>query len=242
MLYTLFWVQAILALRQRWCRTVPALSLPSKVCFLIIFIAVAYVMWMTAFSVYRYTAPIELLAPLAIWLLARMLLSYDVLGFALAFATIIALTMNVCNGVLNQRGAWRQKSFQVDLPSIDDPKTATILNIGDAPQAWMFSFFPKEVAIASLITNFPESAQYVKQIKKTISSRGGKIYAVISALGTPEQNRMTVMHFRQAVTKYGLRILASTCKDYPAFLGGAYAPYQFCVMENSEEKNPKLSI
>ncbi len=63
--------------------------------YIIVVIVIGFVLWMKLFSIYRYLVPMELLAPLAIFILCNKLLPYDkarrVSAWAIMFATLVVL-------------------------------------------------------------------------------------------------------------------------------------------------------
>ncbi|WP_321795692.1 hypothetical protein [Caballeronia sp. J97] len=147
--------------------------------YMLAFMAIAYVLWMRLFSIYRYTGPIEVLMPLAIWMLLHRLLSQS-LARTVAIWTL-CLTLFLSN-VISQKSwghePWAKEAFRVDVPSVQQTGTATVL-IMSQPVAWILPWFPKPLAAAAVNANFPADVGYWKDLSALLDKRGGEIYAIV---------------------------------------------------------------
>jgi len=128
----------------------PPLNLAAR--FVLVFAAVAYVLWLVLFSFWRYLLPIEMLAPVLITALvgvivpaarmrrAAMLASAGLLG-------LIALTTRPADwGHLS----WDRELYGVRVPPIPRPDQALVLMAGTAPTAFMIPFFPARIPFIRL--------------------------------------------------------------------------------------------
>jgi hypothetical protein len=146
-LYTLAMVSLpLLAIGRRH----PPLNLAAR--FVLVFAAVAYVLWLVLFSIWRYLLPIEMLAPVLITALvgvivpparmrrAAMLASAALLG-------LIALTTRPADW---GHVSWDRELYGVRVPPIPRPDHALVLMAGTAPTAFMIPFFPARIPFIRL--------------------------------------------------------------------------------------------
>ncbi|MCX7089053.1 MAG: hypothetical protein NTV00_13495 [Methylococcales bacterium] len=178
-LHLLFIAWGYTLLRKRFSRNVMP-NLEPKAAFLLFFIAVGYVIWMKLFSIYRYIVPIELLTPLAIWILLHHLLgvaaAQKMAGRILKVGALVVLVGTNSWG----HKSWSQDSFRVDAPILQNPERTIILLVGGSPMAWMIPFFQKPIAFASLASNFPEGSAYAAHIRSMMSVRSD-VYMIADA-------------------------------------------------------------
>ncbi len=82
-----------------------------------VFFVVAFVIWLPVFSIHRYLVVLELLAPLALWLLLNAIVPTRLAGRVAAGA--IALAAMVALGGWNDWGhaGWSRTAFRVERPS-----------------------------------------------------------------------------------------------------------------------------
>jgi hypothetical protein len=121
----------------------PPLNLAAR--FVLVFAAVAYVLWLVLFSFWRYLLPIEMLAPVLITALvgaivpaarmrrAAMLASAGLLG-------LIALTTRPADW---RHLSWDRELYGVRVPPIPRPDQALVPMAGTAPTAFMILFFSR---------------------------------------------------------------------------------------------------
>ena len=187
LLYLLFlaWGGWTLSRRLRH-RDAPAME-PRRL-YVFAYIGIAFLLWMKLFGVYRYLVAIEMLAPLAVFMLLVHLLGHErgrrVTGWALGFAVFVVLM-----GATRSWGhaPWADPLYRADVPSITAPATTTVLTTqaGDGePYAWLVPFFPRETAFLGVRVNFPESRRYAQRAHEIIRSRGGPVFAIIAGDAT----------------------------------------------------------
>ncbi|GAB2868737.1 hypothetical protein GCM10027277_42270 [Pseudoduganella ginsengisoli] len=166
--------------------------------FLLVFAAVAYVVWVRLFSIYRYLAPLELLAPLLFWLLVHTLACADyarrLAGWLLLAASVAVLPFTTWG-----HAGWAEQAFSADTPAIEQPQHAVIFQASqDSPMGWLAQFMPREAAVVGLGSGFPESPAYVQHRQDIIAQRGGPHY-IMFPLATDQ--RATGMQRKTAIAR-----------------------------------------
>jgi hypothetical protein len=159
----------------------PASRLSARARFLLLFGLVAYLAWMKLFSIYRYLIPLEMLAPLMVWILVRRLAAPALAGrvgsWIVALATLAVFPFDTWG-----HAGWGAKSFSAQLPPIARPAATLVFTThGDPPMGWLATFFPRDVRVISIGAGFPETPAYVDRIQTVIASRPGPHYAMLAA-------------------------------------------------------------
>lgn len=185
-LYLLFLSWGAKALSLRFRRR-PAPSLDPRHRYLLVYVALSFLLWMRLFSIYRYLIAIELLAPLAAFILLAHLLGHEKGRRAAAWVLGVA-TFVVLVGATRSWGhvPWADPLLRAETPAIPAPASTTVLTVGEAdggPYAWLTIFFPREVAFLGVHTSFPASGAYVQRVHHVAEQRGGPIYALIAGFG-----------------------------------------------------------
>ena len=179
LLYVLFWwwAAARLAGRLRSSQT----PLDSRAKYIIVFVATGFVVWMLLFSIYRYIVPIEMVAPLVIFILLTRLLPYYKARFVAAWMLGVATFIVLAGGVDTWGHAgWENPAFQADLPKLDAPEKTTVLLAATAPSAWLAAFFPPSVAFTTIGGIFQTPA-FTARVHEMIASRGGPVFVIVDA-------------------------------------------------------------
>jgi hypothetical protein len=145
---------------------------------LTVFSVASYIVWQSAFCVYRYLAPLELLAPLMVVLTLVHLLSNP--GRSLA-ASALALGLIVWTVQMPpvERLAWSEDIFSVQLPAPAISKDAVVLLAGDDATSYLVTYFPPEVRFLRIAGNFAaadEETQLHRDMARTIDSSLGPLY------------------------------------------------------------------
>jgi hypothetical protein len=149
--------------------------------FLLLFGAVGYLAWMKLFGIYRYLIPLELLAPLMVWILFKRMVA-TVPARRIAGWVITVSTLAVFPFVTWGHAGWAAKSFSAEVPVMAQPASTVIfIAHGHPPMGWLATFFPKEVRVISLGSGFPESPAYVERINQVLASRPGPHYVMLFA-------------------------------------------------------------
>ena len=179
-LYLLFGGWAVSRLRGRKARP-DASRMDGRHLYLLTVIALGFWLWTVVFSVYRYLAPIEMLAPLAVFLLCTHLWPYArgrrLSAWLLGAATLLVLL----DGCSWGHEGWDDASFRADVPAIGSPADTTVLLVGIPPYAWLAPSFPEGVTFVGAWRDFPESPDYAARVHQLAASPGRSGYAVVEA-------------------------------------------------------------
>jgi hypothetical protein len=209
---------------------------------LLAFFALAYLAWLNLFAIYRYLVPLELLAPLAAWMVLTSLLPRE--WAAPAAAAMIAATVAVDLPRASWGHArWAASAFSAQVPSFPAPSQNMIFTVhGDPPMGWLATRFPDGLAFVALGSGFPESPGFVERVRQMTVARKGPLYVMLQAdRADPAQPRdgAALERARQAdgevlakggavLARYGYTLDGAGCKAYPAFIGQNRWTYQLC--------------
>ncbi|MYM70282.1 hypothetical protein GTP45_26255 [Pseudoduganella sp. FT55W] len=154
-------------------------SLAPRSVFLLTFIALAYLVWMRMFSIYRYLVPLELLAPLAIWLAWQYIAPRAQRLAAVVLALLAVGVFPIANW---GHAEWGDTAFSAEIPVIDQPADSIVFFAQpDPPSGWMATFLPQQVRVIALGTGLPESPAWRARQLAAIAERPGPHYLLLSA-------------------------------------------------------------
>lgn len=115
------------------------------------FFILSYLIWQHFFSIARYLAPLEMLAPLMIYLLLKELIKTAILRTIILFSLFSWLLLTL-SPIARIRAPWYETSFfNVKMPaSVTNTPEATVLmafpayvlNVNPRPQSYLIPFFP----------------------------------------------------------------------------------------------------
>jgi hypothetical protein len=252
-LYALALLFVVLWLAQKVRSRAAPSSLSPRARFLMVFGLVAYLLWMKLFGIYRYLVPLELLAPLMVWILVeRMAAPANAarIGGWLLAATTLAVFPFVSWG----HADWASPNISAQVPPLARPADTIVFTAhGNPPMGWLATFFPREVRVIALAGGFPESPAWLERIQSAIAGRPGPHYVMLAAapVATPPRrkgrserelselrerlvadaqarDRMTMAAAKTSVAPYGLAIDDSACTTYLAAVGATLSPFRFC--------------
>jgi len=146
---------------------------------LLAFVALGYLVWMRMFSIYRYLVPLELLAPLVIWLAWQYVgpRAQQLAGWALALLVLTALPAANWG-----HAGWADQSFSADVPAIAHPADSIVFFAQpDPPSGWMATFMPPATQVIALGTGILETPAWRARQQAAIASRPGPHYLLLSA-------------------------------------------------------------
>lgn len=242
MLYLLFGALALFKLRAAVRGDKPAMASPVR--FVLLFFALSYLMWLNLFGIYRYLVPLELIAPLALWLVVHSLMPAAVARGVAAYALLLAAAavFPVSNwGHSN----WRRDSFSASPPLIAQPAQSMVFTVhGDPPMGWLVPFFPRQLAFVALGSGFPESRAFSERVARMMAERSGPIYVMLEAdrhdpaaersaeeaQVARERNALVLEKAREILERYRITLNAASCTPYPAFAGTSRLTFQLCTV------------
>ncbi|EEF25948.1 conserved hypothetical protein [Ricinus communis] len=228
MLYLAGVALALRLLRDAIVAARPAAPLPRPAGLVLLFFGIAYLIWLNLFGIYRYLVPLELLAPLALWLAAQRLmapaLGRQVAGWAVLLATVATLP-----GVSWGHAGWTRTVTTVDLPPLPAPAQSLAFTVhGDPPMSWLVPSFPPALAFVALGGGFPESPAYAARAAAMMAARSGPFYVMLQAEG---DNQKIWPAAQEVLGRYGISFDPADCVTYRAAVGRNPHPYQWCPVQ-----------
>jgi hypothetical protein len=179
----LFWMSG----RSAKAETVAEADLRALRHFILIFMIVAFILWMKMFAVYRYVIVIELLAPLAIFVL------WDILGdrkrrqMLLAAASFLLILITLSPGNWGRR-PWSSDYFGVTAAMPPVAADSLVLTAGFEPMAYIIPFFPPQVRflrIQGFLTGPSDTPNNTDRLmQQLIIDHQGPIYVLYRSFDT----------------------------------------------------------
>ena len=144
-------------------------------------LAIAYVAWLALFSIYRYVAPIEMLAPLLIVLaLGSFAPRRLALVAGVLLAAMVAFTHSPNWGHLRHYG---HRFVQVDVPALPGLDRATVVLAENEPLAFLALGFPPTTSFLRIAGNMmgPPYPPYGmdREAARRLAAAQGPIYALL---------------------------------------------------------------
>jgi len=224
---------------------------------LVVFVAVSFVAWMSIFSLHRYLVPLELVAPLALWLLARRTLpaasagkwAAGLIAACVATGCCAAFAMIKHNYWSHER--WTRRGFAVEAPHMEQPEKATVLIVGNEPQAWRIPFLPRQASYIGIGTNLEDTLNsppgYDERIRQIVAHRGGTVYALFPGAqenascqcalswllwvprgGIDDQNRALTDTAEARLRNHGWQLQRESCTVHASYIGRGNYPFHWC--------------
>jgi len=170
--YTLGVIWAVRAVWVKFAGRVVTHMDPRAV-FLIAYIALGYFVWMKLFSIYRYLVPVEVLTPLAVFIMLTRLMAYHRArrwaGWTLGIATVVVVTGGASTW---GHDGWADPLYHAELPAL----------------------FPAEVAFAGIDVGFPQGPAYISRIHDMIETRNGPVYALLGGARNRRVEQVATMN------------------------------------------------
>lgn len=179
--YLLFWCWIVTIAIRRPVRGAAAALVP-RARFIVLFVAIGYVVWMKLFSIYRYLVVVEVLTPLVIWILLHRLLPYR---RAVRVATVLlgVATLVVVAGGARTWGheRWADPLYHAEVPTIEQPERTTVVLATTRARAWAWlaTLFSDQVAFTQIDSSFPGTPVFRERMRTIAAQRGGPIYAIV---------------------------------------------------------------
>jgi hypothetical protein len=155
--------------------------------FVLLFVAISYLVWLRLFSIQRYVIPMELLAPVIIWLaLHGVVAAHTARRIAAVVLTLLALAVfPVANW---GHAEWAERSFSAQAPALATPASSVIfITHLHPPMGWMAMFMPPEARIVR-VQGMPESPAYLQRMRAAIAERPGPHYVMLASSKNEKQS------------------------------------------------------
>jgi hypothetical protein len=153
----------------------------ARAAFVLLFVGIAYLVWMRLFSIQRYVIPLELIAPLVIWLLWHGVVRSAPLARRLAGVTLAVLALSVFPVANWGHAAWAGRSVSADVPPMAAPASSVIFIAHlHPPMGWMAMFMPPQARVVRL-GGMPESPGYLQRLRAAIAERPGPHYVMLGS-------------------------------------------------------------
>lgn len=178
--------------------------------FLIVYITISYFIWMRVFSVLRYMISIEILLPLASYLLFICLFKHkDFMARRVLFFSIVLTLFGGFSSWGHSR--WTDPPFNVELPN-DLESEAIVILAGSSPITWMASQYPKNISFVK----FGPPFNFDNQIRKKISLKSDKTYVMFGGFYNWREDN--TRRWSELLHKIGLLKSIKSCKFFTQFI------------------------
>jgi hypothetical protein len=127
--------------------------------FFALFFAISYAAWQQLFSIYRYLAVLELLAPTFLALTLAACLPNRRLSLGIS----LLLSLGICRSVIPAdygRQKFDDAFLRVKVPAIQDLDKSVVLMVSDEPTSWIIPSFPPSTRFVRISSNFIRPGQY----------------------------------------------------------------------------------
>ena len=194
-LYLLFVIFAIQLLIKK-IKNIPLIQT-----WLFIFFIFSYIIWQYYFSIARYIAPLEMLAPLVIYLLIENMINNQVVRYATITAVLTGIIYSLIP-IYGIRAPWYDKTFfNIKFPpTIANTEKATVLiaysayalTLDPRPQSYLIPYFPKAwnfIGIPMSKEKYLLNETTIKNIQTRIVDISHPIYLLTSDRNMPELYR-----------------------------------------------------
>lgn len=169
--------------------------------------AVAYLVWLKIFGVYRYLLPLEMLAPLLILVLVDRLALTRWLHGAVLGGVAVALLLTTKPATWG-RVPWADDYFGVPVPRIAEPRRSMVLLAGAEPLGYVVPFFPPEIPFLRLEGWFvgptARPNRHIDLMRERIRLHAGPIYVLF-------RTRYETQRAIDALTAFDLKIRLDEC-------------------------------
>ena len=194
--------------------------------FLLSFGIISYLTWLKMFAIFRYALVIELLAPLAIWLILDRMVRSSIARYAVAGASLLMIMATLSPADWG-RVSWVDDYFGAKLPVIEKPEDTIVIMTGADPTSYLIPLFPKEIRFVRIQSYFtgPSSHPngYDRLMEDIISIHTGRIYVLYRSY----ENIGAI----SALDAYGLDLESDSCQVFkPHIDSNTIDPLHFCAV------------
>ena len=147
--------------------------------FLLVFFAVSYIVWQTNFAVMRYIVPLELLAPILIIALLRLLLPWKAAHMIATIAAFASIAVFMHPSQIEHR-SWSSAYIDVKAPQFSNPDETLVIIASNKPLSYVIPAFQPGVRFVGLANTFSrldrKHHKSTKEILNVIESHSGPLY------------------------------------------------------------------
>ena len=181
---------------------------PAAELYVLLACAAAYVLWLIMFAVYRYAAPLEMLAPLLVAYALQRLPARTVVRHAALALVMIGLVATTRPGSWG-RVDWSDDYFGVKLPAVPLPQGTAVLMLGLGPTSFVIPAFPAHVPFWRLHSYFTSPYDpawgFTPRLRQKVAAHDGPLYALFRDFEEDESQR--------GLAAYGLALDRAGCRD-----------------------------
>ena len=216
---------AFMAVRRTAANLQPSLT-HHKGFFLLTAIVISYMVWLKLFAIYRYLLPLEMLAPLAIWLLIDRL-PFRLPARQMAILACLILWLVTLKPGNWGRVPWSSDYFGVTPPLLADPAKSMVIMTGVEPYSYVIPFFPAPVRFVRIESYFTGPSKppngIDRRMQQLITDHQGPLY-VLYRSNEDKQSRAALHHFN-------LQIKKEECQQMnPHIEDRTTDPFYFCAV------------
>ncbi len=190
--------------------------------FLVIAIAIAYVIWLKLFAIYRYLVVLEMLGPLAVLLICEGLPRRFALGAGLVIVGLLCLTTKPAIWI---RMNFTDRPVEVSLPPIADPEHSLVLIAGHEPLSFLIPAFPESMRFLRIDSTFTNPDQTAVPFNRLMKDQIDAHHGPLLALFIPIEQHDVV----KRLGNDGLALLADACQKVTSPIGAG--DYSLCPVE-----------
>jgi hypothetical protein len=203
--------------------------------FLLIGALIAYGVWLKLFGIYRYLLPLEMLAPLGIFLIIKAIPWRPVAQNCAACLCAILLLATVQPGNWG-RISWGESYFGVEPPLLADPDHTMVLMTGYDPTSYVIPFFPETVRFVKIHGYFTKPTDtpngFDLRMRDLVSTHRGPLYVLYRV-----DDKDTSL---AALNAYGLTIDWDNCQEMRPHIEENYkSPLNFCALTRTDISKEK---
>ncbi|MEZ0329789.1 MAG: hypothetical protein ABWK15_09610 [Dissulfuribacterales bacterium] len=183
---------------------------PASIRLVLAFCAISYLLWLKVFAIYRYIVPLEMFAPLALFLLFYAVMQNLRQSFRIwwLFAAVLLVTTKP---LAWDRVPWQPNAkdyFGVQLPHIPDANHTLVLMTGYEPMAYLIPYFPSNIPFLRIHSYFTGPSDhpngYDLLMQRRIFEHSGPIYVLYRSM-----DETTAV---SATKAYGLHLIKDECQ------------------------------
>jgi hypothetical protein len=196
---------------------------------LLLALAAAYLIWLALFGVYRYLAPLEMLAPL----LVTLALDWSVSPLAITiFAMMLVFVRPPGWG---RATIWHEHFVETQVPALPHLDRATIVLAEDEPLAFLALGFPPSAHFIRIAGNTfgPPNAEYGmdREARRRIAMADGPLYALL----TDQQSARAAAAFERQQLGFD-----GTCAPVRSNLLKAGTTVRLCPLRRKAPEQPAI--